>query len=205
MACVRWRQVFDTLRSCKKRRPCHPLSLLVGGNMIRKWVAFERLCERHLWGRDFPSSRVNQVTKTREIGPTFRWSLRQLDIRLYYESVKVCIALMYFLCRFPFGAYACRSWRCCYLLVALRVRYLASGVWWIRWKKKQEIGFKLSDENVLSTAKFQIPCCFFRSDCGMVQTSPRSPYNDLIKCFSVCMFLHGVWSFTILFAKFGHH
>ena len=30
-----------------------------------------RWCKRYLWGREFPSARINQETETREIGTTF--------------------------------------------------------------------------------------------------------------------------------------
>ena len=61
------------------------------------------------------------------------------------------------------------------LLVALRVRYLASGMWWIRWKPFKNIGFKANNGNLYPG---QIPRRFFKSGCEMLQTSSMSLCED---------------------------
>ena len=96
--------------------------------------------------KKFPSARINRETETREIGPTFSWGQRQLEIWLHYKHVKRCIALISFLCRFP-SCFPPRAYMLqggavvvTYVLVTLRVRDLASGMWWFRWEPNT-IGF----------------------------------------------------------------
>ena len=80
---------------------------------------------------------------------------------------------------FPPWAYAWRWCRCCHLLVALPVRYLASGMWWIgwkTWKNRVQVKRRKFGPRPRSTL-------FFKSDGEMLQSSSMSLYKDLTSRF----------------------
>ena len=56
----------------------------------------------------------------------------------------------------------------------LRVRYLASGMWWVRWKSKK--GFKKENGNLL---RCQLQRRFFKSDSSRLHTSSMNTCKNL--------------------------
>ena len=182
MACGRWGRVFATSANpspCKKSGHATLSFTVWGGEYCTKMCNIRIDGARGICEGDYFRRLVStKGAKTREIGPTFPGGLKQLEIRLHQKHFKRCIAFILFLCRFPSWAYARRRCRCCYLLVALHVRYLASGLWWIRWKpflKRVQV-----NDGIYSTTKFH---AVFVSQTELVQTSSMSLYEDMTSPF----------------------